>query len=82
MQRLYINPRFREALANVGLESFEQFVSSAEQGELVAEDKDCSDKYGKVCSYVLESENQPFEISNEGESSRNFRFPTDGSTNF
>ena len=50
--------------------------------QVVAEDKDCSDKYGKVCSYVLESENQPFEISNEGESSRNFRSPSDGSTNF
>ena len=39
MQRLYVNPRFREPLARVGLESFEQFVARADQGELVAEDK-------------------------------------------
>jgi tRNA A-37 threonylcarbamoyl transferase component Bud32 len=39
MQRLFINTDYRTFLADAGLEQFEHFVSMAEGGELVAQDK-------------------------------------------
>jgi hypothetical protein len=33
---------------------------------LEAKDADCG-KYGKICSYDIETESQPFEISDKGE---------------
>ena len=41
--------------------------------QLKAKDDDCGE-YGDICSYEIETENQPFDIDGKGQSAKKTRF--------
>ncbi len=60
-------PRFTSDSVRVSLEEGEMRENIV---TLRAKDDDCGEQFGRVCRYYIETENQPFEISDKGKHNR------------